>query len=120
MVSTLLSMNIFTGRPSFMGARRAHKRHHAYILSYHRVQNLYQLFKNHDSTLMLSSIIFTYHPFQPSSISLLRVGNAFSISSPFDVTKLQKKKSLYLIDWQFSIPSVNGHVYSYPLPALWR
>ena len=46
--------------------------------------------KHHDSTLMLSSIIFTCHPFQPSSISLLRVGNTFSISSPLDVTKLQK------------------------------
>ena len=30
------------------------------------------------------------HPFQPSSISLLRVGNTFSISALFDVTKLQK------------------------------
>ena len=39
---------------------------------------------------MFSSIIFTFNPFQPSSISLLRVGNTFSISSPFDVTKLQK------------------------------
>ena len=38
--------------------------------------------KNHDSTLMLSSIIFTCHSFQPSRISLLRVGNAFSVSSP--------------------------------------
>ena len=46
--------------------------------------------KHHDSTLMLFSIIFTCHPFHPSSISLLRVGNIFSISSPFDVTKLQK------------------------------
>jgi len=37
-----------------------------------------------------SSIIFTCLPFQPSFISLLKVGNTFSISSPFDVTKLQK------------------------------
>ena len=37
-----------------------------------------------------SSIIFTCHTFQPSSISLLRVGNTFAISSPLDVTKLQK------------------------------
>ena len=49
---------------------------------------------NHDSTLMLSSISFTCHPFQPSFISLLWVCITFSISSPFDVTKLQKKKCL--------------------------
>ena len=24
------------------------------------------------------------------------------------------------MDWQFSIHSVNGHIYSYPLPPLWR
>jgi hypothetical protein len=46
--------------------------------------------KHHDSTLMMSSIVFTCHSFQPSSISLLRVGNTFSISSPFDVSQLQK------------------------------
>ena len=46
--------------------------------------------RNHDSALMLSSIVFTCHPFQPSSISFLRVGNTFSISSPFDITKLRK------------------------------
>ena len=39
---------------------------------------------------MFSSIIFTCHPFQPSTISFLRVGNTFSISFTFDVTKLQK------------------------------
>ena len=73
----------------FSGARD--KRHQGYNYSYHRVQNSYQLFKkNHYLTLMLYSNIFTCHPFQPSSISLLRVGNAFSISSLFDVTKLQK------------------------------
>jgi hypothetical protein len=46
--------------------------------------------ENLDSTRMLSSIIFTCHAFQPSPISLLRVGNTFSISSPFDITKFQK------------------------------
>ena len=35
------------------------------------------------------------HPFQPSSISFLRVGNTFSISSPFDVTKLQTIVLMY-------------------------
>ena len=38
-VSTLQSVNIFTGRPSFMGARRVRKRHHEYNYSYHRVLN---------------------------------------------------------------------------------
>ena len=38
-VSTLLSVNIFTGRPSFMGARSAHKLHHGCYYSYHRVLN---------------------------------------------------------------------------------
>ena len=37
------------------------------------------------------SIIFTCHAFEPSSISFLRVGNTFSNSSPFDVTRLQNK-----------------------------
>ena len=47
--------------------------------------------KNYDWTLMLVFYyFFTCHLFQPSSISLLRVGNTFSISSPFDATKLQK------------------------------
>ena len=87
-------MIIFTGRPlpptPFTGARGAHKLHQGFIYSYHRVQNSYWLLKKkHDSTLMLFSVIFTCHPFQPSSISLLRV--YFLISSPFNVTKLQKK-----------------------------
>ena len=66
MLSTLLSVNIFTGRPFFMGARDAHKQHHGNNYSYHRVQNL----KKIDSTPM-----FFLHvtPFQPSPISLLRV-----------------------------------------------
>ena len=67
---------------------------------------------------MLSSIIFTCHPFQPSSISLLRVGNTFSISFPFDVT-ITKKLSWCLTDWTLSISNVNGDAYSYPLPPLW-
>ena len=88
-------MTIFKGSHlpprTFTGARGARKRHHGYVYSYHRVQNSYQLFrKKHDSTLMQSSIIFTCHPFQPTSISLLRVSNTFSISSPFDVTKLER------------------------------
>ena len=33
----LLSVHIFTGRPFFMGARGAHKRHQKYDYSYQRV-----------------------------------------------------------------------------------
>jgi len=31
----------------------------------------------------------------------------------------QKKTSLCLIDWQLSVPNVNGYAYSYPSPPLW-
>ena len=34
-----LLVNNFTGRPSLMDARGAHKRHHGYYYSYHRVLN---------------------------------------------------------------------------------
>jgi hypothetical protein len=48
-VSTLLSMIIFTGCPlppsPFTGARGAHKWQQGYIYSYHRLQNSYQLFR---------------------------------------------------------------------------
>ena len=64
-------------------------------------------------------IIFTCHPFHPSPISLLRVV-LFFISTPFDITKLQKKLSWCVIDWQLSIPNDNGNAYSYPLHPLWR
>ena len=126
LVSRVLSVIIFTVSHlpplplSFTGARGAHKRHHGNIYSYHRVQNSYQLFK---TPWFDTNVVFYYFympPFQPSSISQLRVGNSFSISSPFDITKLQKKLSWCQIDWKFSILSVNGHVYSYPLPPLWR
>ena len=44
-VTTLLSVIIFTGRPlppsPFTGARGAHKQHQGYIYSYHRVHNSY-------------------------------------------------------------------------------
>ena len=85
MVLTLSVIN-FTGRPflhpTFTDARgiTSHITEYKIHISYS---------ENHDSTLMLSSIIFTCHPFQPSSNTLLRVGNTLLISSPFDVTKLQ-------------------------------
>ena len=90
----LLSVIIFTVRslpsPTSTGARGVHKwlQGISIHITESKIHNSY--LKNHDSTLMLSSVIFTYHPFQPSSILLLRVGNTFSISSPFGVTKLQK------------------------------
>ena len=31
-----------------------------------------------------------------------------------------KKLSWCLINWQLSLPHVNGHAYSYPLPSLWQ
>jgi hypothetical protein len=65
---------------------------------------------NHDSTLMLSSIIFTCHPFQPSLISLLKV---ILFQSVLLLMLLNHKKlSWGLIDWQLSAPSVNEHAYS--------
>jgi len=36
------------------------------------------------------------------------------------IIKLQKKLSWCLIDWQLSIPNVNAHAYSYPLPPSWQ
>ena len=73
--------------------------------------------ENHDLTLMLVFYYFYMSPLQTSSISLIRV--TFSISSPFDVTKLQKtvltSNRLAAFRSQF-----NGHAYSYPLPPLWR
>jgi len=112
-VSTLLSVIIFTGHPLPPPLPLwVLKVHINSIYSYHRVQNSYQLFKkNHDLTLMLSSIIFTCHPFQPSSISLLRVGNTFSISSPFDVTELQKNCLDISLTGSFPFPmSMDMHI----------
>ena len=74
-VLTLLSVINFTGRPfplpTFTGTRGAHKRHHGYNYSYHRVQNSYQLFWKpwFDITVLFLHVT----PFQPSPISLLRV-----------------------------------------------
>ena len=56
--------------------------------------------QHRDSTLMLSSIIFTYHPFQPSPMSLLRV---VLFQSVF-LSMLPN-----YIDWQLSIPNVSEH-----------
>jgi hypothetical protein len=88
-VPTLKSVIIFTGH-TFRNARVAHKRHQGCIYSYHWVQNSYQLFKKPRFDTNVVCYYFYIHPFQPSSISLLRLGNIFSISSPFGVTKLQK------------------------------
>ena len=65
------------------------------------------------------SIIFTYHPFQPSPIALLRVGNTFSISFYFDATKYQKTVLMSHRQADFH-SQFNGHAYSYHLLLLWR
>ena len=68
-------------------------------------------FENHDSTLTLSYIIFTCHPFQPLSILLLRVGNTFSVKSPFDVTRLQKNCLNVSLTSSFPFPmSMDMHI----------
>ena len=69
MLLKLLSMNIFTGRSSFMDARGAYKRHHGCYYTHHRLQNL----KNLDSTLLLFYNVYISPFFQPSPLSLLRV-----------------------------------------------
>ena len=91
-VSTLFSVIIFTGRPF-----------------------PYPTFKV-ESTLFFH--YFYISPLPTLSHTIDKV-STFSISSTFDVTKLQKK-SWCLIDWQLSIPKVSGHAYSYSLPPLWR
>ena len=59
MISILLSVIIFTGRPfprpTLKGARGAYKRHHGYNYSYHQIQNSYQLFRKpwFDTILLL-------------------------------------------------------------------
>ena len=100
--------------PTFTVA--THKWHLGYNYSYHWVQNSYQLFRKSwfDAILLL----FFTSPL-PTLTHTIAKGSTFTISSPFDVTKLQKKLSWWLIDWQLSIPNVNRHVYSYPLPPLW-
>ena len=59
MISTLLSVNIFTGRPFYMGARGARKWYHGCYYSYNRVLNSIILIRH----LCWSSIIFICHPF---------------------------------------------------------
>ena len=108
---TLLSVIIFTG------ARGANKRHLGYNYSYHWVQNSFQLFQK---TIIqhYSSIIFMCPPFQPSCMPLLRV--VLSQSVLFWCYKITEKLSWCLIDWQLSVPNVNGHANSYPLQPLWQ
>jgi hypothetical protein len=122
LVSTLLSMIIFTGRafphPSFTSARDGHKRQHGYNYSYSWVQNSYQLFRKQWFDTNVGLILFLCQPFQPSPVSLLRVVLFWSVL--LSMLLNYKKLSWCLIDWQLSIPNVNGHAYSYPLPTLWR
>ena len=98
--------------PTFTSARGAHKQRHL-------VQNSFQLIqKPWFSTIMLSSIIFTCHTFQPSSISLIRVILFWSVL--LSMLLNYKKSSWCLIGRQLSNPIVNEHTYLYPLPPLWR
>ena len=91
MVSTLLLVIIFTGSSSHPHPIRVLEVHVNGIRGrfIHITESKIHIsyLKNLDSTLILSSIIFTCRPFQPSSISLLRV--YFSITSPFEVNKFQ-------------------------------
>ena len=66
-----------------------------------------------------SSIIFTFHPFQPSPISMLRVVHFRSVLLLI-LQNYKTKLSWCVIDWQLSVPNVNWYAYSYPLPPLWR
>ena len=92
MISILLSVIIFTGRPipraTLTGARGVHKRLYGYNYWYHLVQNSYGYSENHDSTPF-----FYYFYMSPLSTlaHTIAKGSTFSISSPFDVAKLQKK-----------------------------
>ena len=93
-VSRVLSLTIFTGSHLQPPPLRVLEVHINDIrgIYFHITESKIHIsyLRNYDLTLILSSIIFTCHPFQPLSISLLRVGSTFSISSPFDITKLQK------------------------------
>ena len=59
------------------------------IYSYHRVQNSYQLF---EKPWFDSNVVFYYFYVSPlpTVVHIIAKGNTFSISSLFDVTKLQK------------------------------
>ena len=95
MVSTLLSVIIFTGRPfppphpTFMGARGTHKRHQRYNYSYHRVQNSYQILRKSWFDTNIGLLLFLHViPFQPSP-SLLRVylNSIGNVTIPTNVPK---------------------------------
>ena len=63
-------LNIFKDRPSFKGARCAHKRHHGYNYSYHGDQNLN---KSWFDTNVGLPLFLHVTPFQPTSISLISI-----------------------------------------------
>ena len=72
--------------------------------------------KNHDSTILLLFLYVT-----PSNLAhAIAKHITFSISSRFDVTKLQKKNVLMSHRLAVFIPNVNGKAYSYPIPPLWQ
>ena len=116
-VLTLLSVFISTScpfpQPTFTGARGAHKRHQGITIHITESKIYISYSKNHDSTLFF---YYFYMSPLPILVYIIAKGSTFLISSPFDITKLQKKMSWYVINWQLSVPNVNGHAYSYPLP----
>ena len=116
MLSTLLSVNIFYRSPlttTFTGARSASGVYLFISQSPKFISAIPKTMIRH-----YSSIIFTCHPFKPLSISLLRVGNPFLISSPFDVTKLQKIILMFhrLTAFHSQCQWTRIHI----LPPLWR
>ena len=93
-VLTLLSVIIFTGcpfrHPTFTSARNAHKLLYGDIhINESKIHISYS--ENHDSTLFF---FYVYMPPLPTLAHTIAKCSAFSISSPFDVTKLQKKNCL--------------------------
>ena len=91
------------------------------IYSYYRAQNSYSLFKK---PWFDTNVVFYYVYMSPLPIHVHIVAKGTYVtlfwSVLLSVLLNYKKLSWCLIDWHLSIPNVNGHAYSYPLPTLWR
>ena len=105
--------------PHSTGAGDAHKRHQEYNLHITVSKLHISCSENHDWTLLLVFYCFSKSSFQPSPISLLMVILFRSVLLSM-LLNYKKKLCWCLIDWQLSIPNVNGHACSYPLPPLWQ
>jgi hypothetical protein len=90
-VSTLLSVIISTGRPfpypSFTGPRGAYQQHKGITIHITESNIHISYSENHDSTLFF---YYFYMSPLPTLAHIIVKGSTFSISSPFDITKLQK------------------------------